>query len=50
MKNKPAVIVIAVIFIIVMGILGVLALGEKENNKNITQNVSGSTEKKEIMR
>lgn len=46
MKNKPVVIVIAIIFIVVMGILGILALGEKENNQNIAQNTSGGTEKK----
>lgn len=46
MKNKPVVIVIVVIFVVVMGILGMLALGEKENNQNVTQNVSGNTEKK----
>ena len=32
MKNKPVVIVIAVIFIVIMGILGYIALGEKDSS------------------
>lgn len=46
MKNKPVVIIIAIIFIVIMGILGFIALGEKENDQEITQNPSQSTEKK----
>ncbi len=46
MKNKSVVIVIVVIFIVVMSILGILVLGEKENNQNIAQNTGESTEKK----
>lgn len=46
MKNKPVVIVISIIFIVVMGMLGILALGEKQNNENIVQNTSENTEKK----
>lgn len=46
MKNKPIVIGIAIIFIVIMGILGALALGEKGNNQNMAQNVGESTERK----
>ena len=46
MKNKPIVIVIAIIFIVIMGILGFIALEEKENNQKTTQNTSQSIEKK----
>lgn len=46
MKNKPIVIAIAVIFIIIMVILGFIALGEKESEKNIAQNPSESIEKR----
>lgn len=46
MKNKVGVIVIAIIFIVVMGILGFLALEEKESNKDVVSNSSVSTETK----
>ncbi len=46
MKNKVIVIAIAIIFIVVMGILGILYLGEQENNKNISQDTNVNTEVK----
>ena len=33
MKNKTVVIVIAVIFIVILAILGFIALGEKDSSK-----------------
>lgn len=37
MKNKPTVIVISVIFIVIMGILGYIALGEKNSSLEVIQ-------------
>lgn len=44
MKNKVVVTVIAVIFILAMGILEFLALEEKKNNQDIASNSNVSTE------
>lgn len=46
MKNKSVVIAIAVIFIVVLGALGILALEEKKNNENIATNTNESIEKR----
>jgi len=46
MKNKSVVTVIAVVFIAIMGILGFLALGEKENNP--TNIANENTERKGV--
>ena len=40
MKNKPVVIIIAVIFIVIMGILGYIALQE-QHNSNVANTNNG---------